>query len=436
MITIFPNQTRKIRIRVENMETNYRVPSVKANVIWNAGGSLLYFGTQWLITVLLFRFMGAADAGVFQLCMTLSNVFITIALFGMRNYQISDVSGEYKASEYIGSRLVTVASTFIIFIIFVLLNDYDSYKKTCLIAYMVFRLSEAVVDVYHGMDQKFMKMDYVGISFALRGIISFAAFVLICRLTDNLFYSIIGIAAAAYLVIFLYDIPMCKKLSPVNICLDLKRIIPLLVTCIPLVGYTFFINGTVSIARYILEKEIGSEMFGYYTSVATPAVIVQTAATFIYAPFVTILSRDYFEKNYFAYVKTIKNVLMIIGIICIAAIAGSLLLGEWALTLILGEKIRDYIYFLMPIIYSTCAIAFSWFISTVLIVIRRFKSLIAITIAGFGICVFVTKPFIGMYGANGATYSIILAQLFMIVAYFIAVFADYKDCIRMKEGKK
>ena len=409
-----------------NIEENYSVPSLKANVVWNTAGSLIYWGTQWLITVLLFRMMGAYETGVFQLCMTIAAVFVSVALFGMRNYQISDVEDRYHNSEYIGSRIITVIITFIVSVAFVMVNSYDTHKKICIILYMIFKLSEAVVDVYHGIDQKLMKMDYVGISFALRGILSFATFVFLCRFTDDLIVSIIGMIVVVYAVIIFYDIPMCSKLMPVKPSFDMKRILPLLFVCIPLVGYNFFMNGNVSVAKYILAKKLGSDLFGYYTSVATPAVIVQTAATFIYSPFVPVLSKYYSERSYKKYIKMILSVCMIIAVICILAVTGSAFLGEYALTMILGDNIADYIYLLVPIIISTCVIAFSWFISTVLIVIRKLKILLFITMSGFAVCAVLTQPLIRIHGANGATYAVIASQLIMIVGYVAVICFDLK----------
>lgn len=60
----------------------------KRAVICSFGGAFLMF-TQWLIAVLLARLGGFADAGVFSLAMSSSNVFTFFGSYGMRNDQVS-----------------------------------------------------------------------------------------------------------------------------------------------------------------------------------------------------------------------------------------------------------------------------------------------------------------------------------------------------------
>ena len=407
---------------------SFRKPSLRENVIWNTIGSIIYWGTQWLTAIVLFREMGSSEAGVYQLSMTITAVFISIALFGMRSYQVSDVKRDYSDGTYMASRIFTVGAAFVAGVIFVLINGYQTHFVICIILYLVFKMSEAVVDVIHGVDQKCMKMDYVGISFGLRGLLSFIVFYVACRYMHNLELAILAMGISVYLVIFLYDIPAMRRLSDEKPDFDFKKLMPLFIICIPLVGYNFFMNGNVSIARYILEKMVPTENFGFYTSVATPAVIVQTAATFIYAPFITSISETYEKKDIKGYKKILFTVFGIIGLICVAAIIGSYFLGEYLLVLILGEDIRAWVYLFMPVVYSTCIIAFAWFISTILIVIRRLKTLLVITGAGFLFSAVIAAPLIRAFDMNGATYAVIISQLFMIVSYLFVVFYDIKKC--------
>ena len=69
--------------------------SLKSNMIWNSIGSLTYFGCQWLITILVVRMSDSFEAaGTLSLAMSIANIFTPFALFRMRAYQVSDLSGE------------------------------------------------------------------------------------------------------------------------------------------------------------------------------------------------------------------------------------------------------------------------------------------------------------------------------------------------------
>ena len=71
--------------------------SIKASVIWNSMGSMVYLISQWLISVLVVRVSGVEVAGNLTLAMSIKNVFYSIAMQGIRNYQVSDTNEKYKA---------------------------------------------------------------------------------------------------------------------------------------------------------------------------------------------------------------------------------------------------------------------------------------------------------------------------------------------------
>ena len=60
-------------------------------MVWYAGGNLVYLVCQWLVTVLVTKLGGFGDAGVLSVAMSVSATFQTLAMFGMRNFQVSDI---------------------------------------------------------------------------------------------------------------------------------------------------------------------------------------------------------------------------------------------------------------------------------------------------------------------------------------------------------
>ena len=75
--------------------------SIQENIIWNTVGSIIYMVTQWLITILVVRIAGVDTAGNLTLAISVNNIFYSIAMFGIRNYQVSDVKEKYSNNIYI-----------------------------------------------------------------------------------------------------------------------------------------------------------------------------------------------------------------------------------------------------------------------------------------------------------------------------------------------
>ena len=126
--------------------------NVKNNILWSSAGSFIYMLTQWLLSVFIVRISGFDDAGTYSLAMSIANVFYGIAIYGMRNYQVSDISGKYENRQYIDSRFVTCLVAIIGCLIFTVINRYDLKTIIVICLYMIFKAHEALVDVFHGID--------------------------------------------------------------------------------------------------------------------------------------------------------------------------------------------------------------------------------------------------------------------------------------------
>ena len=72
--------------------------SIRANMIWNAAGSLVYMAAQWLITVLVVRLSTGYDAaGLLALGMAVSNIFSPIGYRISNKWKEEGVGAGYLA---------------------------------------------------------------------------------------------------------------------------------------------------------------------------------------------------------------------------------------------------------------------------------------------------------------------------------------------------
>ena len=143
------------------------------------------------------------------------NIFYTLATFGIRNFQVSDVDNKYSASDYVTSRLITSAASLVLCVGFVLLNQgYTAEQMGVIIIYAVFKLSEILVDVLQGIQQKASRMDYIARSFVLRGILLLSSFCLVLYLSKSLLLAITVMALLTMAVVLLIDFPTSWKLAP------------------------------------------------------------------------------------------------------------------------------------------------------------------------------------------------------------------------------
>ncbi len=176
-------------------------------------GSVVYYFCIWLTSILIVRLSGYSDAGIYSLAFTVTASPAVVGLFNMRNYQVSDIKGEYSDSVYIFSRVITSVISVIVCVGLAGVYGYLTQPKkfAVIMVYMLLKVVESMVDVYHGIFQKNARLDYAAVSFLLRGIGSLILFVGGYMVTQSLVASVLLMTIYSWIVMFIYDQRIVKR---------------------------------------------------------------------------------------------------------------------------------------------------------------------------------------------------------------------------------
>lgn len=402
--------------------------SVQESILWNSAGSMLYLCTQWLITVLVVRIAGVSAAGDFTLAMSVNNIFYSIAMQGIRNYQISDVKGKYKDGTYICSRIMACALTFFICTLYCGVIGYNAEQKICIVVYCLFKMTEALYDVYAGIFQKYWRMDYIGKSWMLKAVLTFTGFIVTLFVTSSLIFAILSMGVLSLACVVFYDIPRSKRITDTSMIWKDWNNLLLMKECLPLLIYTILSTTIPTIPRLFLEREMGSYALGIYGSVSTPTLIVQMGASYIFSPFMTLFAEHYNDKKEAEFKANLKKCFAAIAILGTVSLIGGKLLGKWGLTLLYGEKVAAYDSLLLPLIICTILTALVWMLCGLLTVTRDLKGLLVCNIYALFISLFVSRNFIQMFDIQGASIALGISLAVQIVGLYI--------CLQKKLGKQ
>ncbi len=402
---------------MEHKETAVSAKTIRSNMLWNVTGSIAFIGAQWMMTVLVVHLAGYTAAGYLSLGLSLTNIFTNISYFCIRNFQVSDAAGVYSADNYVTHRAAATAAAFLLYGVFVLCNGYPPYVTVFLLLFMVYRLHEPVVDVFHGIDQKAWRLDVAGKSFLMRSVLTLTAFVVVLYITGSLIVTTIVMIVCAYGVIAAFDIPGAYRCSPFSFRLEKQPLVSLTRECAPLFLYAICLNAVVPIPRYFLEKIAGSEVLGFYSSVAIPASVIQLLASYIFTTF-TGLFAGYLERNekdrFLALFGRLTGAVIVLVLL---SLGGSALLGEWALVLLFTESIRDYAYLLLPTIACCGLIALIWFVGTVLTILRDRRGLLMGAAAGVAAAAAVSWPCIAAWGVDGVNAALFVSSVVTLLLF-------------------
>ena len=403
--------------------------STLANIFYNSFGTMFYYGCQWLTTILIVRLSGYQDAGNYSLAMTFTAAFAIFALFNTRQYQVSDVKGEYSDKTYITSRYIAMGAAFLICAIGLLFNAYTPYQWGIILLYMVFKCVEAWVDVYHGICQKKGRMDFICYSFLMRGVLMIVSFCGLIYITGNLVYGVLAMTVSTFLVVFFYDRVMALKFVEKDRA-DFKALKTLMVILVPLVVVAVTNNLSISLPKYFLERYFDETVLGYYSSVATPSMIVQVGANTIFVPLITPLADKLLADDKKGFAGILKKVFLAFVVLSALAVIVSFLLGEWFLVQVFGEEIRPYAYLFVPIITTTLLISINACLFPVCTVFREIKGQLAVGILGILSSLIASMVLVKRYCMDGVVIALLITLGIQIIIEIYLVFR------RMKKWKE
>lgn len=387
--------------------------SIKKNIVWNSIGTFVMFFCQWLMMVLVVRLSGYADSGILSLSVSCGNVFLIIAAFGVKTYQVSDIKYKYRDGEYLGAKILTILLTVIIGLVWTLVSDYEGIEKTSILLYMVYIMVYSYSDALYGALQKKWRLDIAGISMCIRNISALVIFCVILWITKEIRFALLAILAASLLVLFLYDIPASKKVVEIRPLLQGKNAWLLLWECFPYAIYTFLHTLLLTVPKLSVRGFYDKETLGIYSAVMAPVTVLQVAATFVINPLSTLLAARIEERDYKGLMKILGRCFLMLAGILAAGVVISLTVGRFGLRILYGESITEYSYLLIPMVVVSVMTALTILLGNLAIVIRdragaNISAVLGLATA-FGFS-WLFIPKIGMQGANWALIAALFVQ--------------------------
>lgn len=401
--------------------------STKQNLLWNTCGCLLYQGCQWLTTILVVTLSPSYEnSGILAFAMATGNVFTALATYNMRTYQVSDVEDEYSPQDYIGFRVATVLGAFAIFSLYSLVVSPNAETLLCMVVYLVFKADEAFVNVLYGIDQKASRMDYIGVSQGIRGPVSLGAFAGGLALFGSLALALAGMFLACLLVTLLYDVPFAGRLQRVSVRLDRTVLAQLLRKCAPIVSALVVYGLVATVARQYYGIAYGEEALGVYAAVATPCVIVQVLANYLYSPFLVPLAHGW-KENRSVFAGQLTKLLGALAAVSALCVGAAFLWGPWFLETVYGPSISDYAWMITPAVLAASLMAISYFLTDLFTLLRSFGCALGINVVAMAVCASSIAVTTQQWGMNGVNLTLILSfsiSVLMGVAFVAKILAD------------
>lgn len=373
------------------------------SALLNTGSSVIYFFLQWLTTVLAVRFADFESAGIYSLTISYINLFYYLALFGIRQYQISDVDKRFSDGQYFAARLTAAAFSAAVFTGATAFSTMSDYRRICSAAYLLFKLGEAFTDGYFSLLQlreAYLRLAY---SYIAKGCISTVAFAAALYFTHDLFTAMVWMTAGYGVCILTLDVPHLWRMrigKPI-----FKGCARIFEKCAPLMLVSLSVPAMNYMTRHAVEAELGNYLLGQYTSLSYVIVVMSTFASAVFIVFVPKVSQWRNEGQWSAIRRFLSAAVLLMVLAGTAAMAAGKLFGSWVCAWLFGKEILESIDLLPPLILTAALLMGKSFFSTMLVPFDHRWVLLAGECCGVILCGALAIPLTRQIGMNGANLS-------------------------------
>lgn len=397
----------------------------RSGFIWNLIGSTVYSVVNMLLGTMAVRVLGGTLGGIFFFAFsTVGQHIYTVAYFCMRPLHIMDITRKYSFGDYRHFRFLTGAAALAIAVIFAVLYSGMSYKTMIIVVLAVYKILDAVADVYESEYQRDGRLDLTGKSITIRTVFAAACFMTVMLLTKNLMLSCLAATGAILIAILVYCAgTLNRSFSNVDYVKKEGTEKKLFGISWWLFAASFIDLYIFAASKYAVDAYMGSEASAYYSTIFVPTSAILLMSNFVIRPVLTKLSEYYENDDFESIKKTFRRLaLMIIGLTAFGMLF-SWLFGIQILTLLVGSEagaeLMGYRTALVIIIGGGGMYAMLTLIYYIVIILEKQKALfivyVAAVVPAFALSILLVKKM----GINGGAASYLASITGITAALYI-----------------
>lgn len=404
------------------------------NFLWNAVGGVLNAGQSVFLLIVITRVCGLEAAGIFSIAFATGNLFLYLGNYGVRNYQVSDLSEKYSFHDYLRHRLCTVLLMLAAAAVYTAWSaktgNYSHYKTSCVLAMCVCKAVDCLEEVFEGRYQQKGRLDRSGKLVTFRLLVSIGGMIAVLLVTRDLltavWWGVFLAVAASALIIWRYR----ETAAFERTAFSFSGIAGLMRECFPVCAANFLSFYLINEPKYAIDAAMDETAQACYNFIAMPVFVIQLLNMFLYQPMLIRMTASWENGRR-------KEFLGYFGRICgaLALISAPILLAAW----ILGIPVLSWLYAtdlsalrteLLLIMTGGIFLAFNGFYCAVLTIMRKQREIPLTYLAGAVLSLVSTPVMVRESGIVGAVLSFVL----VMAAVTVLLTAQFAFALRNKDA--
>ena len=412
-----------------------RTRTLRTNFVWNAAGMAVFSFSQWGILVVFAKLGSVTLVGQLVYGLAITAPLFVIAGLQLRSIQATDANNRHTLGQYLGLRALTTAAALVV-AVFAAALVWATGNQSALII-LLWALSKAVdsgSDALYGLFQRSERMDYVGFSLILRGLLAVASVTVLFRASRSAPFALAGLVIGWIAVFLLFDIPMARillrelqrstctpgrrpeKLRPI---LDWRQLTPLCLEAAPLGVVAFLLTIQVQAPRYVVAGLLHTRELGLFSAAAYLTFIGAMLVNALGAPACVRLAKYYVAGSHSAFRQLMTKLLLVAAALGILGVLVSASAGSRILALLYTSEYSRMARVLTLLCVGSALSFVASFLGYAMTALRRYRIQVPIFVGVVLITLFSCYWLTVRYGVMGTAAGMLvgnLAQLLMSAA--------------------
>jgi O-antigen/teichoic acid export membrane protein len=412
-----------------------RTRTLRTNFFWNAVGNAVFALCQWGILVVFAKLGSPALVGQVVYGLALTAPLFVIAGMQLRSIQATDADNRYTLAQYIRLRALTTGAAIVVSVLVVAVMWNGSRQLALIILFWALAKSvDSGSDALYGLFQQSERMDYVGVSLAIRGFLAAASVVVLFRASNSAPLALAGLTIGWVAVFILFDIPVARILfrqsessayslrtnhETLSLALNQRQLLPLCLEAAPLGVVGFLLAIQAQVPRYVVAGLLHTHELGLFSAAAYLTFIGAMLVNSLGAPACVRLAQYYVAGTRSAFRRLMAKLLLAAAALGIAGILVSVLAGDRILALLYTNEYSGMAGVLTMLCAGSALSFVASFLGYGMTALRRYRvqvpifiSIVLITLLS---CFWLTKRY-GLMGTAAGMLIGSLAQLLMSAA--------------------
>lgn len=384
------------------------------NFIWNIVGTTTNAFISLIFMILVTRFNGLEEAGIFSFSFSNACVLYCIGIYMGRTYQISD--HKHSEKSFLRVRLFTCALMIAISAVMVMYFGYSVRIATISILWAIFKMLDAFSDFIYGVMQKHDELYRAGISLTSKAVISMLFFIVVDYFTRNLLVSSFAAVVANLLIVLLYDVPYYNREREERKS-NKEEFVFLLRDGFFVAGTTLLTNFLMNASKYAMNSNGNNKEQAILGIIIMPASFMVLAGQYLIHPYlmrITILFKEKREKELSALTKRMSLTLFGIGVIAMIA---AYIFGIFFLELVYGVELSQYKIDLCIIIMGATCYGIAVVLINILTVMRKTKIQFNIFLVIAFLSYYLSSAFVKTNGITGACVAYLITMTIVVFVF-------------------